>query len=201
MNNRNQSFCLILTALIIVLTAQAAVSTPPGTRVAVVSFDNAGNVLLDARSLMDTLTSELWKSGKYVIVERIQLEKVKAELRLGSSDIFDNETAARLGKLLGAQYILMGKLKEASQTSTAPPKSVFDKLRWTAPSKPVTFEIKILVEVKMLDVETGSIKFLEEAFARSSATVNTDKNSRPVDASAMYKETARQAIAGIVAKM
>ncbi|MBN1411883.1 MAG: CIA30 family protein [Spirochaetales bacterium] len=50
------------------------------------------------------------KSGQFSIVERAMLEKALEELELSHSVIADEETASRLGKIAGAQYILISSL-------------------------------------------------------------------------------------------
>jgi hypothetical protein len=50
------------------------------------------------------------RSKKYSIVERNALDKVLKELKISHSDIIDEKTATQIGKLSGAEYILISAL-------------------------------------------------------------------------------------------
>jgi len=54
------------------------------------------------------LISDLSQSPAFQIVERDRLEEVLAELKLGQSKRVDAATAAKVGKLLGARYLVLG---------------------------------------------------------------------------------------------
>lgn len=50
----------------------------------------------------------LQRKGEYTVVERTRLVRVLEELRLGSSDLADQQTRLRVGRLLGARYMVFG---------------------------------------------------------------------------------------------
>ena len=83
--------------------------------------------------LRDMLTSDLSLVKNLTMVDRQSLEKLLAEQNLNNSKNFDNATAARLGKLLGAEIIITGTYFE-----------LFGSLR---------------VDAKFINVETGAISF------------------------------------------
>jgi len=93
-----------------------AVSQPSGDskiRMAVLYFDNES--ITDRKGLepfrkgiADTLINALNRTGKFQIVERTRMESMISELKLSQSGMVDASTAQRLGKLLGAQMLLMG---------------------------------------------------------------------------------------------
>jgi serine/threonine protein kinase len=61
----------------------------------------------------DAFTPALIRSGKFRIVERAELDRVLAELKLNSNEAFDPATAQRVGKLVGAEYLLLGGTQAA----------------------------------------------------------------------------------------
>ena len=81
----------------------------PGT-VAVLYFQNQGNPELEPLKvgLSQMLTSDLVGSGGVKVVERVQLQAVLDELKLGHSAVADKDTSAKVGKLLGAEYLVLG---------------------------------------------------------------------------------------------
>jgi curli biogenesis system outer membrane secretion channel CsgG len=59
---------------------------------------------LFAAQVMDVLRNR----GTYTVVERSRLLRVLEELQLGSSSLVDEQTRMRLGKLVGARWMVFG---------------------------------------------------------------------------------------------
>ncbi|MES2643112.1 MAG: CsgG/HfaB family protein [Myxococcota bacterium] len=81
----------------------------PGS-VAVMYFQNQGNPELEPLKvgLTQMLTTDLVGAGGVTVVERTQLQALMDELKLGHSAVVDKDTSAKLGKLLGAEYLVLG---------------------------------------------------------------------------------------------
>ncbi|MCL5023433.1 MAG: CsgG/HfaB family protein [Nitrospirae bacterium] len=105
------------------LIAQAGQSDPvyqpytgPKKRIAVTKFENKvtgvyGNWRL-GDGFAEMLTTELMRTGKFVVVERQALQDVLGEQELGQSGAVRKETAAKVGQVLGAQIIVRGVVSE-----------------------------------------------------------------------------------------
>jgi class 3 adenylate cyclase/CHAT domain-containing protein/Tfp pilus assembly protein PilF len=65
------------------------------------------------------LTDFLRETGRVVVVERQILDNLLQELKLGSSQLADQTTALKLGKLLGARFITTGSITRRANTSIA----------------------------------------------------------------------------------
>ena len=78
--------------------------------VAVLYFQNQGNPDLEPLKvgLAQMLITDLTGVEGVTVVERQQLQAILDELDLGHKGVVDKKTAAKVGELLGAQYILMG---------------------------------------------------------------------------------------------
>lgn len=89
--------------------APRAAARPP--TLAVLYFDYDGN---DAelgflrKGLQQLLVTDLVGVAAVTVVERARLEEVLAELKLNRSTAIDREAAVRVGKLLGARYLVLG---------------------------------------------------------------------------------------------
>ena len=96
---------LLLVCFLLVARAFAG----PGS-VAILYFQNQGNPELEPLKvgLTQMLTTDLVGAGGAKVVERSQLQAVLEELKLGHSAVADKDTAARVGKLLGAEYLVLG---------------------------------------------------------------------------------------------
>lgn len=110
-------------ALAAFLTLGAAVlpsqgGAQPRPRIAVVGFENNSsfNAWGDRLGLaaQDELTTQLVRSGTFTVIERAQLEQILSEQRLGMSGAVDPRTAARIGEILGVNYVLMGSITQFS---------------------------------------------------------------------------------------
>lgn len=62
--------------------------------------------------LREGITSELTETGSFKIVTRNEIDKIERELRFQASGYVSDETALSICERLGAQYILIGELKE-----------------------------------------------------------------------------------------
>jgi TolB-like protein len=79
--------------------------------VAVLYFDYSGtteDMGLLRKGLAQMLISDLARVDAVQLVERDRLEAVLAELKLAKSGAVDPTTAAKVGKLLGARYLVLG---------------------------------------------------------------------------------------------
>ena len=106
-------------------------------RVAIISFDNSSGKESEygdlGGPLSEMLTTDLSSVKNLKIVDRQALEKLLNEQNLNNSKSFDQATATKLGKLLGAEIIITGTYFE-----------FFGTLR---------------VDAKFINVETGEIEF------------------------------------------
>lgn len=103
-------------------------------KIAIVYFDNTGDEKkLDKlkKGLAGMLISDLSNIHMLDIVERDRLEEILKEQKLQKSESFDSNTAAEVGKLLGAEIILTGAYFE-----------MFGSFR---------------IDARFIDVETGEI--------------------------------------------
>lgn len=102
---------LALAALCSALGVPDARAARQTRRVAVLYFDNnTGNRKLDVlqKGFADMIVTDLSAVKQLAVVERERLQKLLEELKLQRSRYFDKRTALRLGKGLGAQYVVTG---------------------------------------------------------------------------------------------
>jgi curli biogenesis system outer membrane secretion channel CsgG len=87
-------------------------------RIAVLPFEDGavressyyGRVFEVGRGVADMLTTALVKTNKFRVIEREKVDAVMAEQDLGKTGRVDAETAARIGKILGVEYLLTGRV-------------------------------------------------------------------------------------------
>jgi curli biogenesis system outer membrane secretion channel CsgG len=81
-------------------------------RVAVADFTNKSGYNGAGQGVSDMLTTALVKTGEFIVIERKELDKVMQEQHLGASGQVTPETAAKAGKLLGADLLVLGSVSE-----------------------------------------------------------------------------------------
>lgn len=101
----------------------AAAQTPPAKkRIAVLDFDY-GTVQSDVsaifgarqdvgKGIADLLVDKLVSSGQYSVIERKAIDKIVAEQNFSNSDRVDTNSAAKLGRILGVDAIIIGSITQ-----------------------------------------------------------------------------------------
>jgi len=94
----------------------------PKRRVAVMNFDYGtvrttvaqifGTDQDVGKGISDLLVQKLVQDGKYSVIERNALDKILAEQNFSNSDRADSNTAAKIGKILGVDAIIIGSITQ-----------------------------------------------------------------------------------------
>ena len=93
-------------------------------RIAVTAFENKvktpwwGPSWKIGEGLAEMLTSELSKTGQFIVVERQALGDIVKEQELGQTGLIRGETAARTGQILGAQIVVRGAVTEFEEQAS-----------------------------------------------------------------------------------
>jgi len=112
-------------ALVVLACLGLAVANLPAQskkRVAVMNFDygtvqNSVAAIFGAnqdigKGIADLLVDKLVNDGVYSVIERKMLDKIIAEQNMSNSDRFDPSSAAKIGKLLGVDAIVIGSITQ-----------------------------------------------------------------------------------------
>lgn len=129
-------------------------------RIAVTAFENKVKTPIpDARwkigeGLAEMLTSELSKTGQFIVVERQALGDIVKEQELGQSGLVRGETAAQTGQVLGAQIIVRGAVTEFEEQTSGGGAGVRSRnfsIEGSASSAHVALDIRLI------DASTGQV--------------------------------------------
>jgi TolB-like protein len=102
------------------------------------------------KALANMLVSDLSKVPGLELVERARLQELMAEMELGSSAFVDPSTAQRLGKGLGARFVLIGSFSVVGPT--------------------------MALDARIVEVETGSIRRAHDAQGEVTDFVTIEKD-------------------------
>ena len=101
-----------------------------------------------AAAIGDIFARVLTSSKTITVIERDQLDNIASEHKLSASGMFTDETAIKIGKIAGCQYMLLGAVTEyhtrASQTDI-----------WLVKKK--QHEARVTIDVRVVNVETTEV--------------------------------------------
>ncbi|MFT7559196.1 MAG: curli biogenesis system outer membrane secretion channel CsgG [Flavobacteriales bacterium] len=146
---------LLATLALTGLAALLSPSTWAEVRIAIMDFDNrsqhGGHRLGEGAA--DILTTELVQNTDFNIFERDRLNNVISEQDMGNSGRFDNSSAAKLGKLIGVQFVVTGAITEYGESKS----SIGARNLFTAGKKGYYAGI----DIRVIDANTGRIMLAE----------------------------------------
>jgi curli biogenesis system outer membrane secretion channel CsgG len=203
-------FCAAATLVVFVAAAAAA----DLKRVAVMKFTTTAgggrsywyNASWDlGEGMAEMLTTALVESGKYRVLERQQINDVLGEQDLGAGGRVDPGTAASIGKILGARYLVYGTVNEFEYAKSGEGGGIRIKgIRLGASEA----KAHIGMDVRIVDAVTGEILFSTRSTAdasRAGFKVGYSGSDFGADLGAFQKtplgEATRKAIEQVVDKM
>ena len=125
--------------------AKATISIP--------SFDNKAKIdRTVADSFVDMVSTAFVKTRKFNVVERSSLGKVADEQMFGASGAVDQKTAAKIGKMQGSQFVLIGSITTfGTETSKTGAFGISVS----------SSETKVGVDIRLVNTTTGAIMMAE----------------------------------------
>lgn len=102
------------------------------------------------RGIAKMLTTAMVESMRFKVVERSPevIESILKEQTLSLSGVVDSRTAVNVGKLLGAEAVIIGEVSEFGIRKTG---------TYTGFSGSKKITTRLVVDARMVDVETGEI--------------------------------------------
>ena len=155
MNKYFKFFSLIF---FVILTMSSTPCQAEKKIIAVIPFEDASGYnskyvnVNPAEIMTEELTSALYQSGRYTVIERNKLDVVLREIGFQMTGAVDQNKAIQVGKLLGAQYVVIGKVtlaKTSSGGNLLSLKSIYE-----------SFQAKIVFNYRFVDVQSGEIKYI-----------------------------------------
>jgi len=135
------------------------VNKGPKKRIAVIEFNNkTPNRRMNLGEVAaEILTTELFKTGNFIMVERNDLDKVLDENRRSREADIDPATAAQTGRVLGVNAVVIGNITNYATKVEGIEVLGYKKKVQTA---------EVTVDVKVIDVNTGQIIYADSGTGR-----------------------------------
>src|SRR5882724_6380684 len=119
---RKQFCCEAIAMLVLCAVLVPAAAAQHKKRVAVLNFDYAtvqstvssvfGTNVDVGKGISDLLVQQLVTDGKYSLIERNAIDKILNEQNFANSDRVDSTSAAKIGKILGVDAVIMGSITQ-----------------------------------------------------------------------------------------
>lgn len=185
------TFCMLLCFIFVLSGTSGMAFAGEKKKIAVISFDNHSRVYGLEEGVTDMMVVELVKNKNYEVVEREQLRRVLAEQRLGATGVIDGQTAARLGEVMGINYLVVGAVSEAGVSQVTH--------LWTET------KVRVGLSMRLIDTSTGSIVLAENALGEVSKGGLVDQYGKVVVGETanvgLYTEAANRAVGRLVNKI
>ena len=142
-------------------------------RVAVTKFENkVKNPWWDAswnigEGLAEMLTTELFKTGRVIVLERGAISDVVGEQQLGQTGLVRQETAAQTGQMIGAQVIVRGAVTEFSQRVRGARGGIQTPIVGGGVS---TESAYVALDIRLIDAATGQVIASQSATGMAPST-------------------------------
>ena len=157
-------FGILLVLALIILPTNYLEAAP---RVAVVPFDNQSarqgsdsldNAFETARSNVEI---DIVQTGRFDSLDRTQLQKLLDEIKFNQTALVDPATAAQYGKMVGAQYLVLGTVTGLSKQGN---------------------EMVAHLTLRMIEVETAGIYLAGRGSGKSKGDIHTALEKAAEDA-------------------
>ena len=119
------------------------------------------------RDLQDMLAAELVSMDSFQVLERKELEAVLSEQDLGASGRVDKKTAAKIGKVKGAKYLVAGTVSAFEEGTSGKGGGVSILGLSVGGKKERAY---MAVDLKVIDTDTGEIADARTVEATSEST-------------------------------
>jgi len=127
----NKKVIIVSCLYIFFLLCTTALFSQNNPVVAVLDFEVHGMSQKDSSALIDSLTAELYKTNKFIVIARADSDKVLQEQEKSLQDIFNQEQQVKMGKLLSAHQVVTGSIRKVGKN--------------------------IVVNIRLIDVETSKV--------------------------------------------
>ena len=140
------------------------------------------------RDFADELTTALFNSGRYEVLDRQNLYSILKEQNLSWDGITDPEQSAQLGAVIGAAALVVGRVSEYPYNEEMTYSDGKNKDGSTYRIYTRKGKAKLVINLKVVEVQTGKILATKQ-FSSSYEQEKWEKNQHPasIDTVGLYK--------------
>lgn len=169
---RNMQKSRLVAWLLAMIWIPVSFAQPGKPKVAVKTFQNPATAMRSTigDALTEILVTEIQNTGKFSVLERVNVDELTREMDFGETAYAKSASFAKKGNLLGAQYILMGKVTNFAYQEQAEQKQ---KVNLFGPNTIETIfqqRADVRVDFRLVDVSSGETIIAQAGEARKTNT-------------------------------
>ena len=156
-----------------------------------------------ARTLTELLTTALINSGRFVVLERQQMQAVIAEQDLNAAGRVNKETGAAQGHIIGAQAMITGDITGYSYTQQSLGGSALNVIK-NLKVGASRVKAAVVVDLRMVDAATGEVLASAKGNGSASSTGvagDLTKDDQQISASGAWSTPLGQASRAAISKV
>ncbi|MBU4185838.1 MAG: tetratricopeptide repeat protein [Proteobacteria bacterium] len=160
--------CAATTKVMVPVTRPAEIDLRGIDKIAIGEIQGKGG-----REIEDLLTTRLFESGKFEVLDRQNLERLMKEHRLKFTGIIDSSTAVKLGKMIGAATLVFGNVPMHKADNKVTYSAWKDREGGSHRTYYNTVTAKVKASFKVVGLRTGKIvaaKTIYETVERQNKT-------------------------------
>lgn len=142
-----------------------------------------------SNDISDELTTTIFKSGYFEVLDRQHLQKILEEHSLNQTGLIDETTAPQIGNIIGTAVLVFGRIQNdryEEKTSQDEPKK--DKKGKVTQKFYRNGEYNMSVNLKVIDIETSKILAVKTINSRqTNRTSAVNKDAPPIDKNSLYR--------------
>ncbi len=150
--------------------------------------DQGGRKGGHAKDMADEVTSVLFTSGQFEILDREHLARVMDEHSLSETGIIDESTAAEIGKIIGTAALIFGRIQtDQYQEDLKRGEPYQDKKGGTHQINTRTGTYRLTVNLQVIDIQTARILAAKSLSAERAARMSADnRDPANIDRNTLY---------------
>jgi curli biogenesis system outer membrane secretion channel CsgG len=156
-----------------------------------------------ARTLTEILTTALITTGRFVVLERQQVQAVIAEQDLNAAGRVNKETGAAQGRLIGAQAMINGDITGYSYTQQSLGGGALNVIK-NVKVGASRVSASVVVDLRLIDAATGEVLASATGDGRASSTgvaADLTKDDQQISASGAWSTPLGQASRAAITKV
>lgn len=158
----NQSFAKSLKQKVSFDSLTSSSTLPPHIKVIALVNSAEGEEKQPSESAINKLTTKLVSLNYFTVIEREKIDKILAEQAFSNSGFVDETKAVELGKLLGAEGIILLSVHNYKVEETKGSDTVYDENK-NPLQRPYTVKNGFVsASIKLVDVTTGTVLLADD---------------------------------------
>ena len=160
-----------------------------------------------ARTLTEILTTTLTGTGRFVVLERQQMQAITTEQDLAAAGRVNKETAASQGRIIGAQAMITGDITGYSYTQQSVMGSALNVIKGLKVGAS-RVSAAVIVDLRMIDATTGEVLASAKGNGSASSTgvaADLTRDDQQINSSGAWStplgQASREAITHVVEQL